>query len=88
VHERHDRRDDGDLVERDRDGGLSPSLIALVVVVVLAVVFIIQNQNDARIEFLFWTVDTAVWVAIAVALVLGAILGWLLLAMARRRRRR
>lgn len=86
MHERNDRRSDNDVLERD--GGLSPSLIALVVVGILAVVFIIQNQEDARIKFLFWTVDTTVWVAIAVALVLGAILGWLLQAMLRRRRRR
>lgn len=78
-------RDERRVVEDD-SSGISPTLIGLVVAVVLAVIFIVQNQDETTIDLLFWSFNTAVWVAIVIALVLGALLGWLGMKIIRRRR--
>lgn len=64
---------------------ISPAMIAWAVAAVLAVVFILQNQNETEIDVLFWSFTTSVWVAIVIAMVLGALLGWLGVKMLRRR---
>jgi uncharacterized integral membrane protein len=79
------RRDDGG-IRRTRTG-ISPALIAALVVVAGAIVFIVQNTERAQIQFLFVERRMAVWVAIAIAIVVGVILDRLLSAWWRRRRR-
>ena len=74
--------------EAPRERVISPTLIGLLVVAVLAIVFIVQNTEENEITFLFWEVTTSVWVAIALALGLGVLLGQLLAALRRRGRRR
>ena len=74
--------------EAQRERVISPTLIGLLVVAVLAIVFIVQNTEENEITFLFWEVTTSVWVAIALALGLGMVLGQLLAALRRRGRRR
>jgi uncharacterized integral membrane protein len=56
------------------------------VVVVLALIFILQNTEKRSIQFLFfgWTVGT--WVALLVTFVLGMLAGWLLAWFVRSRR--
>jgi uncharacterized integral membrane protein len=56
---------------------VSPSLLALVVVVAVAVVFILQNRERVPIDFLFFELKSRTWTAIGVSMVLGAILGQL-----------
>ncbi len=85
MYERNERRaDDGTAAGRS---GPSSVVIGAIVLAVLAVVFIVQNQEETRISFLFWERRTDVWVAILIALVIGVILGPLLLMLWRRRRR-
>ncbi|MFV0308323.1 MAG: lipopolysaccharide assembly LapA domain-containing protein [Desertimonas sp.] len=79
-------RDDRPVAE-DGSSGISPTLIGLVVAAIVAVIFIVQNREDTSIDLLFWTFDTAVWVAIVIALILGALLGWLGQRIVRRRRK-
>lgn len=85
MYERNDRRAD----DRAVGGRTSPSptVIGAIVVAVLAVIFIAQNQEETQITFFFWDRRTDVWVAILVALILGALLGQLLTMMWKRRRR-
>lgn len=85
MYERNERRAD-DLSASGRSGP-SPALIGGIVLAVLAVVFVVQNQESARVRFLFWERRTDVWVAILVALILGVLLGQVLLMLWRRRRR-
>lgn len=54
------------------------------VIVVLLLVFVAQNTETARINFLFFHHDTAVWFVIVISAVLGFVAGWL---VARTRRR-
>ena len=53
----------------------------------LALIFVIQNTEQAPVEFLFWERRMSVWVAIAIAIALGIILDRLVPTWWRRRRR-
>lgn len=75
--------------ERPTEAGssnISPAMIAWGVAAVFAVAFILQNGDATEITVLFWSFTTSVWVAIVIAMVLGAILGWLGVKLLRRRR--
>jgi len=52
--------------------GVNATLIALVALVVVAVIFVLQNRDEVRTHFLFFTKTSKVWATIAVALVVGA----------------
>jgi uncharacterized integral membrane protein len=80
-----ERRDDGG-IRRTRTG-ISPALIAALVVVAGAIVFILQNTEQAPLQFLFFERRMSVWVAIAIAIGVGVIIDRLLSAWWRRRRR-
>lgn len=76
----------------DRSGGggsgrLSPEVVGWLVVAVAAVIFVVQNNERTEVKFLFFDGNLRVWVVIVVSLVLGALLGWLLPRIVRRRRR-
>jgi uncharacterized integral membrane protein len=85
-----------DWKEQDRRSGapegdkarISPALILWLLLVAIAVIFILQNTRHATITFLFWDGDVAIWIAIVIALVLGALIDRLGLYFMRRRRRR
>ena len=71
---RDERR--GEWVERRE--GPSTRLILLVAVAVLLVVFVLQNTDEAQIDFLFWAGVFPLWIMIVIAAVLGLIGGWIL----------
>jgi uncharacterized integral membrane protein len=78
--------DDGWKTTEERK--ISPFLIGLIVVAVLALIFIVQNSNDAPVTVLFWDFTTSIWVVIVIALVLGMALDRLLQLWMRRRKGR
>ena len=63
-------------------------LVVAVIVVILTVLFIAQNSEKVETTFVFFTVETRLWVSLLVALLLGAVLGQVVEAMWHRRRRR
>ena len=69
-----------------RREGIGGSTIALIVAGVLLAVFVLQNLDDANIDFLFWDWNVAVAVAIVVSAALGFVMGWLVSWLRRRRR--
>lgn len=71
-----------------RREGVSPTLIGFVIAAVLALIFVVQNARQEKIRFLFFSVTTRVWVAIAVAIALGAVLDRLFARWWRHRRER
>lgn len=75
---------DNEYVER----GSSMGLIIAGIVSVAAVVFALQNSEEASVEFLFFTATVPLSVVIVISMVLGAILGWFIGFMRRRRRRK
>ena len=66
--------------------GLNATLIALVALIVVALIFVLQNRGEVRTHFLFFTKTSKVWATIAVALVVGAGLDRLFSLWWRRRR--
>jgi uncharacterized integral membrane protein len=71
-----DDRHRGEWLERRE--GPSTKLIVLAAVVVLLVVFVVQNTDRAQIDFLFWNGEFPLWTMIVVAAVLGLIGGWVI----------
>ena len=59
---------------RRENGGLKA--VALSTAGLLLVIFILQNLNDANIDFLFWDWDVAVAMPIGIAAALGFVIGW------------
>jgi uncharacterized integral membrane protein len=68
---------------RKLGGGAIASLSGLGVLAI----FMIQNTQDATVEFLFWDFTWPVWLLVLVSAVLGAFV-WLGLGVLRRHRRR
>ena len=64
------------------------TLIALVVVVVLFLIFILQNGVQVKFTFLFWDFTWPAWGMLVLLFVLGLLCGLITGAVLRRRRRR
>jgi lipopolysaccharide assembly protein A len=63
-------------------------LVIAAVIVILTIVFMAQNSEKVETTFIFFTVETRLWVSLLVAVLLGAFLGQLVEALWDRRRRR
>jgi uncharacterized integral membrane protein len=61
--------------------------VALGAAGVLLVIFILQNLDDADVDFLFWDWDVAIALAIGIAAALGFVIGWSYHWLRRRARR-
>jgi uncharacterized integral membrane protein len=53
----------------------------------LLVIFLLQNLDDANIDFLFWDWDVATALPIGIAAALGFVIGWSVNWLRRRARR-
>ncbi|HEX6844782.1 MAG TPA: LapA family protein [Actinomycetota bacterium] len=58
--------------------GPSGKLIGAGIAAILLLIFVLQNTNDADIDFLFWDGEVSLWVLIVVSAVLGFAIGWFL----------
>ena len=59
------------------DGGMSVIDAEVpLIVAIIAIVFIALNRVQAQVNFLFFRVDTSLWLALSVAAILGLIVGW------------
>jgi len=70
------------------DRRLVTRVVIGVLVVVLAILFVVQNSDRVQTTFVFFDVTTRLWVGLVVALVLGALLGQVVEALWARRKRR
>ena len=70
------------------DRRLITRLVVGIVVVVLAILFVVQNNDRVETSFVFFDVTTRLWVGLLVALVLGALLGQAAEALWARRKKR
>jgi uncharacterized integral membrane protein len=77
---------EGRLSEYRREG-LGGTAITLIAVGLLLLVFVLQNLEDANVDFLFWEVDVSIGLALLIAAALGFVLGWGFAWMRRRARR-
>lgn len=74
---------EGKQAVRQISGGAIASLIGLAVLII----FIVQNQNDIKVHFLFWNSTWPLWAYTIVIALFGA-LAWSGLGVIRRHRRR
>jgi uncharacterized integral membrane protein len=79
---------DDDTTASSGQAGPPVKLIAFVIVAALAVVFVFQNRERHRIDFLFFEINTRTWTALVAALALGVILDRLFVSWWRRARTR
>jgi uncharacterized integral membrane protein len=63
-------------------------LVVGAAVVILAILFVVQNNDKVEMSFVFFTVTTRLWVGLVVALVLGALLGQAVEVLWARRKKR
>ena len=70
----------------ERREGPSTKLIVAGVIVVLLVVFLLQNAETAKIRFLFLDGTYPLWLLLVVGAMLGFVAGWLVAAARGRRR--
>lgn len=71
----------------ERRSGISPTLIALVVIAALAVVFVLQNGTSTQIDYVGLNFEAPLWVVVALAIAVGIALDRLFSMWWRRRRR-
>ncbi|WP_029432214.1 lipopolysaccharide assembly protein LapA domain-containing protein [Blastococcus sp. URHD0036] len=67
--------------------GLSAGVVSTLLGGGLLVVFIVQNRNDVRFDFLWWGFTWPLWLYTIVTATLGAVV-WIGLGILRRHRRR
>ena len=70
------------------DRRLVTRVVVGLVVVVLVILFVVQNSERVETTFVFFDVTTRLWVGLVVALVLGALLGQVVEALWVRRKKR
>ena len=76
--------DDNKSLER----GVSPPLVAGIVIALAAIDFIAQNRQDLTIHFLFFTIESKVWTALVVTSVLAIVAAELVGRHLRRQRKK
>jgi uncharacterized integral membrane protein len=77
VAKRYSRRVDAhNRVGGTRKEGRGFKFWLFVIAAVLLAIFVIQNSQDVAVEFLFTSTDTPLFLALILAGVLGAIIGW------------
>ncbi len=69
------------------ESGFSFGLIIAGIISVAAVIFALQNSEEALVEFLFFSATVPLSVVIVISMIMGAVLGWFLSFMRRRRKR-
>jgi uncharacterized integral membrane protein len=67
--------------------GLSPALIAGIVIALAAIDFIVQNRDDTAIHFLFFETEKPLWVLLLITSVLAIAAAQLIGTAIRRSRR-
>ena len=70
----------------ERREGVSPKLLVAAGIVILLMLFALQNTDRTHIDFVFLDGDFPLWVILAVGAVLGFGAGWFLSAARGRRR--
>jgi uncharacterized integral membrane protein len=70
----------------ERREGVNPKLLMVAGILILLMLFALQNTDRTHLDFLFLDGDFPLWVILAVGAVLGFAAGWFVSAARRRRR--
>jgi len=82
-----EQRDGPSRAAKRKGPELGTGVIASLTGVGLLLIFMIQNTEDVRLDFLFWSFTWPLWLFTLVVALLGA-LAWIGLGVVRRHRRR
>jgi uncharacterized integral membrane protein len=66
---------------------MSAKLIAIIVLLILLLIFAIQNIQPVVLNFLFWKISTSSVVSILVSFLIGLLTGWLLTMIGRMKKK-
>jgi len=66
---------------------MSAKLIAIIVLLILLLIFAIQNTQPVVVNFLFWQIFTSSVLSILVSFVIGFLIGCLLMMIGRMKRK-
>ena len=61
-----------------KGGGLSGRAIGGIIIAVIVIVFIAINRDQTEVNFLFFSAQIALWVALTIAAVVGLFAGFLI----------
>jgi uncharacterized integral membrane protein len=64
-------------VKVKKEGPMSGKLIAIITVLVLLLIFVIQNTQAVAVKFLFWGGTTSIAVTILISFGVGFLCGWI-----------
>jgi uncharacterized integral membrane protein len=78
-----DRQDEW-ITRREGPGG---KVVVMLVAVGLLVLFVLQNTEEIRIDFLFWHGRWPAWIVILLVALLGLVVGWIAATVRGRRLR-
>lgn len=57
---------------------MNAKLVAAIVLIVMVLIFVLQNVNVVELRFLFWTLTMSRALLFILLLVVGMVLGWLI----------
>lgn len=57
---------------------LTPRQIIAIVLVVAALVFVLQNREETRIQFINTAFQAPLWTVLLIMLIIGFVVGWFL----------
>jgi uncharacterized integral membrane protein len=66
---------------------MNAKIVGIIVLLVILVVFAIQNTQTVSIKFLFWGFETTAVLSILVSFVIGFLVGWLVLWVGPRKKK-
>jgi uncharacterized integral membrane protein len=66
---------------------MNAKIIGIIVLLVVLVIFAIQNAQPVSIKFLFWGFETTTVLSVLVSFVIGFLIGWLILWMGPRKKK-
>jgi len=66
---------------------MSAKVIGLIVLLIVLVIFSIQNTQALAVKFLFWEFSTSAVVSILISFVIGFLAGWLVCVFRSREKR-
>ena len=57
---------------------MNAKVLALIILLILLVIFAIQNTQAVGVKFLFWGFSTSAVVTILMSFIIGCLVGWLI----------
>jgi uncharacterized integral membrane protein len=72
--DQHGERKDDWITRREGPGG---KLVVLLLALGLLILFVLQNTDEIRIDFLFWHGRWPAWIVILLVALLGLVVGWI-----------